>query len=222
MTDTPSPDKTIAPAMDNTIHPRHYVIRPNKAAVPLIAIDELPEMMRPDGIPVVLGAEAIDKWSMARVGDVTTFNGLYAASVELKTFVADKVQSLLADKITDEIFSGGKKDEASSSVKTEVPYVELVEEKLTEKAADKTAESSDTEALGGGGASDGEAEKTSSSSPESSNSGTKQRANEAVKVRDILSRNRTPTNLPRRPLLTSSLGRIFGRKRTTLPRPKTP
>lgn len=74
--------------------PRHYLVRPNKALIPLIAIDELPPILRPDGLPLNLDAETIDKWSLARVGDVTNFTGQYKVSLSYQEFLKDKIKAM--------------------------------------------------------------------------------------------------------------------------------
>ena len=50
--------------------PRYYICRDDKTLVPLIAIDELPPIIRIHGVPLSLAAADIEEWDMSRCGDV--------------------------------------------------------------------------------------------------------------------------------------------------------
>ena len=61
------------------IQPRFYIVRPEpqKAFVPLIAVDEIPSLFRLQGVPANLDPKTINDWNLARVGDTTPFRGQY-------------------------------------------------------------------------------------------------------------------------------------------------
>ena len=50
--------------------PRYYICRDDKTLVPLIAVDELPPIIRLHGVPLSLAAADIEEWDMSRCGDV--------------------------------------------------------------------------------------------------------------------------------------------------------
>ena len=50
--------------------PHYFLVRPDKTAVPLIALDELHADYEISGVPGTLKTEEIEKWNMARVGDL--------------------------------------------------------------------------------------------------------------------------------------------------------
>ncbi|KAG8529453.1 uncharacterized protein KY384_006090 [Bacidia gigantensis] len=57
--------------------PRFYIVRPDKTFVPLIAVDEINPMLRLHGVPRALAIDEIDKWNLARVGDLVDRPGQY-------------------------------------------------------------------------------------------------------------------------------------------------
>ena len=60
-----------------TVRPHYFLVRPDKTAVPLIALDEIHADYHIAGVSKALTTEEIEKWNMARVGDLVDHPNFY-------------------------------------------------------------------------------------------------------------------------------------------------